>query len=352
MTSPSAPAFSLKYSIDTPGLLLGSCFDPANGNWYGAGIDNTVYRVALGAKQPEPTEQPEQSDTPAAVPLGKPHDNFISALVWRDGVIISAGYDRRVVWTRAESGEPLRGIEAHQGWVRDLILFPDAARLCTIGDDMEVRLWDASSGELLRSCSGHSLQTPESAANALYAVAASPDGRLLASADRTGRVCVWETDTGKRISDFRAPEFYTFDATKRARSIGGIRALLFLDNQRLVLGGLGPVSNVDGFVGPARFEIWDWAAPRMLHRGQDKHHAIIDHLEYVAAWETLITGGGGDAGPFLGLWKLDSELPWHKGKPKQHIHHFVVDVANTRLLAVGHGGFQMWSPAAEGPARK
>ena len=60
----------------------------------------------------------------------------------------------------------------------------------------------------------------------------------------------------------------------------------------------------------------------------------------------MIGGGGGDAGPFLGFWELATaplpEAPLHKAKPKSHIHHFVFDPAGPRLLAVGHGGFQIW----------
>ena len=151
-----------------------------------------------------------------------------------------------------------------------------------------------------------------------------------------------ETETGKLVSDFRSPEFYTFDSKQPVRSIGGIRRgpHQFVDDTRLALGGIGPISNVDGFVGPARFEIWDWVAKKRLHRGQDKHHAIIDHLEYAPDWQTLIGAGGGDAGPFLGLWRLDGDAPYHKCQAKQHIHHFVLDAAEKRMPAVGHSGFQ------------
>jgi hypothetical protein len=56
----------------------------------------------------------------------------------------------------------------------------------------------------------------------------------------------------------------------------------------------------------------------------------------------MIGGGGGDAGPFLGFWDVAAEAPLHKAKPKSHIHHFVFDAAGPRILAVGHGGFQIW----------
>ena len=123
-------------------------------------------------------------------------------------------------------------------------------------------------GDLVRTFAGHEPKTPEGFATAIYAIAASPDGKYLASGDRIGDVCLFEIETGKLLTRLAAPEFYTYDRQKRDRSIGGIRALRFLPDGRLAIGGLGPVSNVDGFVGPARFEIWDWQAGKMLHRGQ------------------------------------------------------------------------------------
>jgi WD40 repeat protein len=334
MTAFDPKQASLAHTAQTPGLLFGSCYDAATGSYYGAGLDAVVYRLDTRAEKP------------AAEKKWKHHDSYVSALAWLDGTIVSAGFDRRLVWTRTESGEKLREVEAHAGWIRDLVVVP-GGRLATAGDDMLVKLWDAATGELIRTLEGHARQTPEGFAIAIYALAASPDGKLLASGDRIGEVCLWEAESGKLLSRLKAPEFYTYDKTKRDRSIGGIRALLFLPDNRLAIGGLGPVSNVDGFVGPARFEIWDVQAGKLLHRGQDKHHAILEHLEYLPDLDLMIGAGGGDAGPFLGFWDFKSEAPLHKAKPKSHIHHFVSDPANNRLMAVGFGGFQIWSFAGK-----
>ena len=330
MTAFDPKQATLTHTAETPGLLFGSCYDAATGRYYGAGLDAAVYSLDTRAEKP------------AAEKKWKHHDNYVSALAWLDGTVASASFDRQLVWTQADSGEKLRQVEAHSGWIRDLVVVP-SGRLATAGDDMLVKLWDAGTGELVRALEGHARQTPEGFATAIYALAASPDGQLLASGDRIGEVCLWEVESGKLLARLKAPEFYTYDKTKRDRSIGGIRSLVFLTGTRLAIGGLGPVSNVDGFVGPARFEIWDTHAGKRLHRGQDKHHAILEHLEYLPDLELMIGGGGGDAGPFLGFWDLTAEAPLHKAKPKSHIHDFEFDSANVRLLAVGFGGFQIWT---------
>lgn len=335
MSDPSDPIdpkqARLEHECPTPGILFAACFDAATGTLYGAGTDFAVYRVDTKAEKP------------AAEKKWTYHDSYISSLVWREGIIISGGFDRRLIWTRAESGEKVRELVAHAGWVRDLVLFPGAARLASAGDDMLVKLWDAMSGELVRTFDGHEKQTPEGFATALYAVAASPDGKHLASADRIGHVCLWEVETGKLLTRLKAEAFYTYDAVKRARSIGGIRSLSFLPDGRLVLGGIGQVTNVDGFVGPCRVELWDLQAEKRVYVGLEKHQAILDHVELHRESGLLIGTGGGDAGPIFAIWDLKAEPPVHKAKPKSHIQHFVFDSAGTRLFAVGHGGFQLWT---------
>src|SRR5690606_1206005 len=133
--------------------------------------------------------------------------------------LISAGYDRQLIWTNVQSQETVRSVEAHQGWVRDVALFADGSRLATCGDDMQVKLWEVSTGRQLHSLTGFDSHTPEGLLATLYAVAVSPDGKQVAGADRTGEVRVWETETGKQLAAWRAETFYTFDNVKRKRAI-------------------------------------------------------------------------------------------------------------------------------------
>src|SRR5262245_21559792 len=192
---------ALQHVAETP-LLFASCYDAATGSYYGAGIDFAIWRLDARAETPA-----AENAKPAATKQWTHHDNFISGLAWLDGTIVSSGYDRRLVWTKAESGEKLREIAAHDGWIRDLILFAGGQRLATVADDMLVKIWDATTGELIKSFDGHEHRSPEGFATAIYAVAASPDGKYLASGDRIGHVCLWEVETGKLLTRLKAPEF-------------------------------------------------------------------------------------------------------------------------------------------------
>jgi WD40 repeat protein len=324
-------AVKLVAAYDAPGALFAVCLDESRHMLFGAGTDGALYAVDLAAEKP------------AAVKKARLHDNYVSALVLRDGVLISAGFDRQLVWTDVDSGKRLRSVAAHDGWVRNLVLTPDRKHIVSVGDDMLVKVWDAATGKLLLSLSGHAQRTPEGYLSALYTVAVSPDGRLAASGDRAGFVRVWDLEKGKLITEFRAADLYTFDAVKRARAIGGVRGLAFsTDGSKLAVSGIGPVTNVDGFVGPCRIELWDWRAAKRVALGQDKHQAILNHIMFGPQGTWLTAAGGGDSGGALVFWDGVDSSPLHVAKPKGHLHRFVLDAAEPRLYAAGHGGCQVW----------
>ena len=322
----------LTSECEVPGILYAICSDPESGNCYAAGADRSVYCIDRNAEKP------------VAEKKWTHHENYVSALVWNAGTIVSAGFDRRLIWTDVSSGKQLRAIEAHAGWVRDLVFLPDGKRLVSVGDDMLVRLWDSGDGKLLRSMTGHSPKTPEGFSTAIYAVAVSPDGGTLASADRIGDVCLWETDSGKLIRRIKAPAFYTYDSVKRSRAIGGIRSVCFSpDGKQLALSGIGAVTNVDGFVGPCRVEVWDWRSAELIFTGQDKHKAVLNHIEFHPTQPWLIATGGGDGGGILAFWDQKQEEATHKTKLAGHGQRFTLFLESSRLVSVGSGGFQIWN---------
>ena len=79
--------------------------------------------------------------------------------------------------------------DAQQGlesWVWAAVFSPDGTRLATGGQDGLARIWDASSGRLISSCSGH-----RSSVNSL---AWSPDGSKLVTASDDGTVRIWNIE--------------------------------------------------------------------------------------------------------------------------------------------------------------
>ncbi len=321
----------LQTTCEIPGISYAICRDAEGDVLYVGGADWSVYRVDPNAEKP------------VAEKKWTSHSNYISCLGCAHGVVLTGGYDGRLIWTDATCGESIRSIEAHQGWVRDLALIGD--KIATVGDDMLVKVWNWDTGELIRTMDGHAKKTPQGFATALYAVAATSDGKHIASGDRIGEVRVWNVESGKLAHQFKVPAFYTYDPVKRSRSIGGIRSLCFSpDDRQLAIGGIGQVTNVDGFVGPCRVEIWDWQAAKSTHTAQDKHKAVLNHVAYHPTQERLVIGaGGGDSGGILAFFDHEKAAPIHKAKPKGHLQQVCFNETGTKMYVAGFGGVQIWS---------
>jgi hypothetical protein len=88
-------------------------------------------------------------------------------------------------------GEPLHRLAAHKDTVYALAFSPDGKLLATCGYDRLVKLWDVSSGKLVHELKDHS--------DAVYGVAFNADGTLLASGAADRAVKVWDVATGKRL---------------------------------------------------------------------------------------------------------------------------------------------------------
>jgi WD40 repeat protein len=84
-----------------------------------------------------------------------------------------------------------RVITGHNDAVWGVAFSPDGTLLATTSSDRTARLWNASTGAAVRTLAGHG--------QAVYRVAFSPDGSLIATAsgDKTARL--WETHTGALV---------------------------------------------------------------------------------------------------------------------------------------------------------
>lgn len=368
-----------------------------DGTFYSVAIDGSGSRLFAGSSDYDVhvfdlSRRADAKNQPVARWQG--HDNYVSALGFvktmgdsmggSSALVVSGSFDRQLIWWNPDSGEQVRQIEAHEGWVRDLAVFPDSSRIATVGDDMLVKVWDARTGEPIHALAGHAKQTPQGHVTALYEVTVSDDGTLLATADRHGEVRIWEADSGKLLQTLAVPVLYTYDPRQRKRSIGGIRALAFsAEGRRLAVGGVGQIENVDGLGGPATMELWDWQAGQRLVQSQPKDlSGFINHLAFHPQTGWLIGAGGGSNG-FLVVWetardepvastagtsgtpagptdvgkhtetqsteeasddpKANGELAAHTFTTDGHLHQFALSPSGTELYAAGYGKLETWS---------
>jgi WD40 repeat protein/basic membrane lipoprotein Med (substrate-binding protein (PBP1-ABC) superfamily)/DNA-binding SARP family transcriptional activator len=83
-------------------------------------------------------------------------------------------------------------IEAHPGGVREFAYSPDGKRLASVGKDRILKVWDASSGQLLDSRRSTNVEST--------CVAFSPDGKYIATADHDMTAKIWDSRTLAQIT--------------------------------------------------------------------------------------------------------------------------------------------------------
>src|SRR5262249_9961238 len=123
----------------------------------------------------------------------------------------------------------------HGGKVHAIAFCPGGGVLASASQDRVVRLWDAATGKQLHRFRGHQ--------NPALAVAAAPDGRLLASAAaRENAVRMWDVASGEELRQLRAEP-------------GWIRSLAFAPDGR-TLAAIGAEDTL---------HLWDVATGRGSH---------------------------------------------------------------------------------------
>jgi len=85
-------------------------------------------------------------------------------------------------------------IDAHPGGIREIKFSPDGERLASVGKDRTLKIWDASSGQLLNSVQ---------ATNAdITSVTYSPSGDYIATTDHDLTAKLWDSQTLTQITSF------------------------------------------------------------------------------------------------------------------------------------------------------
>lgn len=110
-----------------------------------------------------------------------------------DETMLGSGEDRLVRWWDVRTRHCLhvmppegRESDGHSSWVRTVAIHPDGRTLVSCGEDHSVKFWDTN---------GRHLRTLRIKGDPIRTVAISPDGSLLAAAeDKTVRLWYWPAD--------------------------------------------------------------------------------------------------------------------------------------------------------------
>jgi WD40 repeat protein len=322
---PNAIKVQKKFSL--PGIGLCMATTPDKSLVYSGLSDFSIVRMDLAAEKTEPT-----------VIGSNGHSSYVMGLVRCGNMLVSGSYDCSLIWWNSETGEAIRRVgDAHARWIRMLAVNPDQTRIASVGDDMKTKLWDAATGDCLATWGDYELKTPHGFPSMLYATTFSPDGKWLATGDRTGRVLVRDVSNGQIAATLETPVMYTWDPTARRHSIGGVRSLAFSsDSTQLAVGGMGKVGNIDHLEGVARIEVFKWQTQeRRLEIEDNKHKGLVEALQF-GLCDAWLASAGGDNSGFVSVWNMADGKVLAQDRAPMHVHDFELSTDGRSLIAVGH----------------
>jgi len=234
----------------------------------------------------------------------------------------SAGKEPAPAWDFAQ---------AHDGWLRDIAVSPDAKTIATCGRDMFIRLWDAASGKKL----GEIKNTHDT-----FILAFSPDGASLASGDHAGVVKLWDV---KKFAAADAKPVKEFDAKKlaylnRLQDVGGVRSMAFTpDGKQLLVGGTQPKNggNVQGSPTVLTFDV---GTAKQVGAGQEfAGYVYPTDIRFLNDGTLAITLSGNPGAGKLVLTKLGEAKPFFETTKLSNCHAIAPHPTAARFAIAGFG---------------
>ncbi|PWI64590.1 hypothetical protein PCL_09520 [Purpureocillium lilacinum] len=135
------------------------------------------------------------------------HGSSVSSVAFSpDGKLVASGsYDKTIKIWDAETGEVQRALAGHGEWVRSVALSPDGKLVASGSDDKTIKIWDTATGEAQRTLVGHGSSvrsvtfSPDGHGSSVSSVAFSPNGKLVASGSYDKTIKIWDAETGEAL---------------------------------------------------------------------------------------------------------------------------------------------------------
>jgi WD40 repeat protein len=240
------------------------------------------------------------------------HADWVSALAAAPGMFVSGSEDTTVrIWDRVgvqtERTPPPQDI--HANWVNAVVYTPDYTRVISAGSDRVLKVWDAATGQPIRTVEGHK--------HWVLSVAVSPDGRRFASASRDKSVRVWDSATGSpMIPPLAGHEDWVndviFPEANTVISAGDDRRIIIWDWQtskpRLTISypkgavyALATYGEMLASVGSDQaVRVWNWRTGQPI-RVMTGHTDLVDSVAFSPDGTQLVTSGNDKT---IRLWEV------------------------------------------------
>jgi Caspase domain/WD domain, G-beta repeat len=175
-------------------------------------------------------------------------------------MIASGSGDKTVKLWNAASGQELRTLIGHSSPVLSVAFSPDSRTVASGSGDATIKLWDTESGRELRTLAGR--------ASPVLSVVFSPDGRLMASGSEDGTVRLWDVANGQELRELRG-------------HAGAVHSVVFSPDSRVIASGSGDTT----------IELWDAANGRAL-RALHGHVDAVYSVAFSPDGRTIASGSG------------------------------------------------------------
>ncbi|MEH2159652.1 MAG: WD40 repeat domain-containing protein, partial [Nostoc sp.] len=121
------------------------------------------------------------------------HSNVVISVAYSPNgqQLASASDDKTIKIWDVSSGQLLKTLTGHSSEVISVAYSPNGQQLASASYDKTIKIWDVSSGQLLKTLTGHS--------NGVNSVAYSPNGQQLASASYDKTIKIWDVSSGQLL---------------------------------------------------------------------------------------------------------------------------------------------------------